>query len=43
MAVLVDQAPPSCWLNDVAPWTVAEVEGGEEVMRLGGLKRGELD
>ena len=30
-AVLVDQAPPSCWLNDVAPETVAEVEGGEKV------------
>ena len=30
-AVLVDQAPPSCWLNDVAPETVAEVEGDEEV------------
>ena len=29
LAVLVDQAPPSCWLNDVARWTVAEVE--EEV------------
>ena len=27
LAVLVDQAPPSCWLNDVAPETVAEVEG----------------
>ena len=30
-AVLVAHAPPSCWLNDVAPSTVAEVEGGEEV------------
>ena len=30
-AVLVAQAPPSCWLNDVAHSTVAEVEGGEEV------------
>ena len=27
LAVLVDQAPPSCWLNDSAPPTVAEVEG----------------
>ena len=26
LAVLVDQAPPSCWLNDLAPKTVAEVE-----------------
>ena len=31
LAVLVDQAPPSCWLNDVAPRTVVEVEEGEEV------------
>ena len=29
-AVLVDQAPPSCWLNDLAPRTVAEVEWGRE-------------
>ena len=28
LAVLVDQAPPSCWLNDVASATVAEVERG---------------
>ena len=26
LAVLVAQAPPSCWLNDVAPRTVAEAE-----------------
>ena len=26
LAVLVAQAPPSCWLNDLASQTVAEVE-----------------
>ena len=26
LAVLVAQAPPSCWLNDEAPETVAELE-----------------
>ena len=31
LAVLVAQAPPSCWLNDVASMTVAAVEVGEEV------------
>ena len=31
LAVLVSHMPLSCWLNDVAPSTVAEVVSGEEV------------
>ena len=28
LALLLVQAPPSCWLNEVAVWTVAEVGRG---------------